>query len=81
MTSVPTQPQLTSIHSLFGIAGRKVKLQIWDTAGQERFRAVTKNYYRGVDGIVITYDVTSRASFENVHRVCVPCGIVFLFVF
>ena len=50
------------------VDGRKVKLQIWDTAGQERFRAVTKNYYRGVDGIVITYDVTSRASFENVHR-------------
>lgn len=46
--------------------GSRVKLTIWDTAGQERFRTLTGSYYRGAHGIVVAYDVTDRASFENV---------------
>jgi len=44
-----------------------VKLQIWDTAGQERFRTITSAYYRGADGIIMVYDVTSQDSFEHVN--------------
>ncbi len=44
-----------------------VKLQIWDTAGQERFRTITSAYYRGADGIIMTYDITSKASFMHVN--------------
>jgi Ras-related protein Rab-1A len=44
-----------------------VKLQIWDTAGQERFRTITSAYYRGADGIVMVYDMTSVESFDHVH--------------
>mmetsp|Transcript_4665 Transcript_4665/g.10029 ORF Transcript_4665/g.10029 Transcript_4665/m.10029 type:complete len:206 (+) Transcript_4665:150-767(+) len=43
-----------------------VKLQIWDTAGQERFRTITSAYYRGADGIIMVYDVTSQDSFNHV---------------
>jgi Ras-related protein Rab-1A len=45
---------------------RTVKLQIWDTAGQERFRTITSAYYRGAQGFLICYDVTSRDSFAHV---------------
>lgn len=45
---------------------RTVKLQIWDTAGQERFRTITSAYYRGADGIIIVYDVTSEESFNHI---------------
>ena len=48
------------------VAGKTVKLQIWDTAGQERFRTITSAYYRGADGIIMVYDVTSSESFDHV---------------
>lgn len=46
---------------------KTVKLQIWDTAGQERFRTITSAYYRGADGIIMVYDVTSMDSFDHVN--------------
>lgn len=49
------------------IDNKTVKLQIWDTAGQERFRTITSAYYRGADGIIMVFDVTSTDSFEHVN--------------
>lgn len=50
------------------VNGERVKLQIWDTAGQERFRTITSTYYRGTNGIVLVYDVTSDLTFLNVKK-------------
>jgi len=47
-------------------SGKNVKLQIWDTAGQDRFRAITKNYYKGANGIILIYDITNPQTFDNV---------------
>ena len=47
---------------------KSIKLQIWDTAGQDRFRAITKNYYKGANGIILIYDVTNKQTFENVKN-------------
>ena len=43
-------------------------MQIWDTAGQERFRTITKTYYKGAHGIILTYDVTDETSFKNIRN-------------
>ncbi|RZC70563.1 hypothetical protein C5167_033758 [Papaver somniferum] len=50
---------------MFTVGGKKLKLTIWDTAGQERFRTVTSSYYRGVQGVILVYDVTKRETFTN----------------
>eukprot|EP00727_Mastigamoeba_balamuthi_P000520 m51a1_g10465 putative ras-related protein rabd2a-like (231) ;mRNA; r:44143-45312 len=46
--------------------GKTAKLQIWDTAGAERFRTITTSYFRGADGVIVVYDVSSGETFEHV---------------
>ncbi|KAJ2802728.1 hypothetical protein H4R21_002308 [Coemansia helicoidea] len=47
------------------VDGERYKLLLWDTAGQERFRTLTSSYYRGVHGVILVYDVSSRESFAH----------------
>ena len=49
------------------IGEKKIKMQIWDTAGQERFRNVVSTYFRGSNGILLIYDITTRDSFKNLE--------------
>ena len=45
----------------------RIKLQLWDlTGGHSRFRTITRAYYRGCAGSIITYNATREESFENV---------------
>jgi small GTP-binding protein len=48
--------------------GETFKVQLIDTAGQERFRTVTSSYYRGAHGIMLTFDLTSKESFEDLQE-------------
>ena len=43
-------------------------MQIWDSAGQEKYRAISKQYYKKANGIILLYDVTSRESFQNIKQ-------------
>jgi small GTP-binding protein len=43
----------------------RVELQIWDTAGQEKFRSLGPLYYRDAVAAVAVFDVTNRASFDE----------------
>jgi small GTP-binding protein len=56
------------LHKRVTIDGMGVQYQLWDTAGQERFRTIMRTYYRGAQGIVLVYDVSSPSSFDNLHR-------------
>lgn len=42
-----------------------VKLEIADTSGEERFFSLTSSYYRDVDGVFLTYDVSCDESFAK----------------
>ena len=45
--------------------GYKVKIQVIDTAGQERFQAITKSYFKNIDGLLLVFDLTDKESFDN----------------
>jgi small GTP-binding protein len=49
------------------IDGKPVQLQVWDTAGQEQFRTITRSYLRGAHGILLTFDITNRVTFDHAH--------------
>ena len=47
---------------------KKIKVQIWDTAGQDRFLSITRNYYKGANGILLVFDITDRSSFDHIKN-------------
>ena len=53
---------------LFIQQGHKIKAQIWDTAGQEKYKAITSAYYKGSKGALVIYDISRKATFENVDK-------------
>jgi small GTP-binding protein len=44
-----------------------VNLFLWDTAGEERFRSVAPSLLRGANGLVLVYDVTQPATFDELN--------------
>jgi len=50
------------------VDGSRVKLNIWDTAGQERMGFLTSSYYRGAQGIIIVFDITSSDSYSSIQN-------------
>lgn len=50
------------------IDGNRIGMQIWDTAGQEKYRSLSPIYCRGAAAAIITYDITSIASFSKLEQ-------------
>ena len=42
-----------------------LKIKIWDTAGQERFKSMSVNVIKNVEGLILTYSIINRESFQN----------------
>ena len=42
-----------------------IVLNIWDSAGQEKYRSLTYHFYRGVNGIILVFDVNNTDTFKN----------------
>ena len=45
----------------------KIKLQLWDSAGEEKYRTITKSYYKGAQGIILTYDISKKESLNHIE--------------
>ena len=45
-----------------------IKFEIWDTAGQEKYRALAKVFYKNAAVCILVYDITRRASFEELKK-------------
>jgi len=48
--------------------GNEMKIIIWDTAGQERFHSIATGTIKNSQGIVVSFDLTNRKTFENVVK-------------
>lgn len=55
------------------IFDKTYRLQLWDTAGQETFKSITRTYYKNSACAIVCYDITNRASFENVKTWVSEC--------
>ena len=51
----------------FKFEGTKIKISYIDTAGQEKFRAISENYLKGTDGVILVFDLTNKESFDLVN--------------
>ena len=45
-----------------------INYEIWDTAGQEKYRALAKVFYKNAAVCILVYDITRRASFEEIKN-------------
>ena len=45
----------------------QVRLVIWDTAGQEKFRALNKQFYKGTDCVILTFDLNNKQTIININ--------------
>lgn len=50
------------------LQSKDIKLQIWDSAGQPKFRAITRSFYKGANGIILVYDVNNTYSYDNIRN-------------
>jgi small GTP-binding protein len=47
--------------------GNEIKVIIWDTAGQERFHSIATSTIKGSQGIVLTFDLTKKSTFNSLE--------------
>ena len=47
--------------------GTKVRLNLIDTAGQENYKALSVNYIKNADGVLLVYANDDRKSFEDIE--------------
>jgi len=53
----------------FDVDGETTTLTLRDTEGEERFSGnITCSQYRGMHGLIVTFDVTNTASFGNIQH-------------
>ena len=45
----------------------KIKMNFIDTAGQEKFRAISVNYLKGTNGVILVFDITKKETFDLIE--------------
>ena len=67
-TSVSTigmDQKTLEIECKLGNKMKKVSLTITDTSGQERYKAITRTFFKDIDGVILMYDITDKKSFKD----------------
>ena len=48
----------------FKFDNQKIKVNYIDTAGEEKFRAISVNYLKGTNGVILVFDITNKETFD-----------------
>ena len=52
----------------FKFDSKKIKVNYTDTAGQEKFRAISVNYLKAANGVILVFDITKEETFEALEE-------------
>ena len=47
---------------------KRIKVKIWDSTGAERFSSMVISAVKNVQGLLFTYDITMRSTFEDLNQ-------------
>jgi len=47
---------------------QKITLKLIDTCGQEKYRALSKSYFKNVDGVLFVFGLNDKESFDNIKE-------------
>ena len=61
-------PKCEIVEKIITIGKQTIYLKIWDTSGQERLNMITRQYYQGLQGLMLIYDQTDRNSFSLLSK-------------
>lgn len=50
------------------IDNETIHVELWDTAGSEKFNSLTAGFFGKAEGIMVMFDVTCQASFDNIRN-------------
>ena len=49
---------------------KTITLKIFTTKGQEKFNFLSKQYFTGINGLLLVYDITNKSSFDKLDQWC-----------
>lgn len=54
------------------IDDKTIRLSLWDTAGQEMYFAITQQFFRGANGVILSFDLTRRQTWKELKEFWMP---------
>ncbi|MFX0058804.1 MAG: Rab family GTPase [Candidatus Hodarchaeota archaeon] len=51
---------------VFKVDNHNIQLVLWDIAGQQKFELMRQQFYKGMDGAFLVFDLTEKSSFDNI---------------
>ena len=50
------------------VQNNNVNLILWDIAGQSKFELMRRHFYKGLEAVILIFDLTNRKSFESIQN-------------
>lgn len=61
-----TSSNADKLEKLIEIEKNVINLEIYDLPGQEAFHSFAKNYIKGLNGVILVYDIVTKDTFDKI---------------